>query len=423
MMHLKILTPENLIEVMDFTAIDDFLSRLDQAVDDDHLRRIFTEYSAEYELNTPSDPFSQEYLEFQMRLYRQLALKEYLNLNEITNFDVAEMVRSPFPYCHQSFETVGDTLLAIGYLIKKMALPKGATILEFGPGWGNTSVELAKTGYLVTAVDIEENFVYLINQRAEKEGLKNLKAIHGDFFDIDNFNEKFDVVLFFESFHHCSDHNLLLSKIDRVLKPGGKIVFGAEPITSDFPIPWGLRMDGQSLWAIRKNGWLELGFNRKYFTAALNKLKYVIEYFDGKDGSWSQVAIARRVDESTRIFTPGMGQLRTQIGQITPIGIQGGSESGFLIYGPYCELVAGRYEVLVYITLADLNDIPVEIDVVSGAGQTTHAGSKFKVTKERELYNIKFSLSDSIQDFEIRVMVNKDSSSLILTKVEIRSIL
>ena len=125
-----------------------------------------------------------------------------------------------------------------------MALPKAARILEFPPGWGNTSIELAKTGYEVTTVDIEKNFVKLISERAKREGLANLTSLQGDFFSIENFNNKFDAVLFFESFRHCDKHQLLIEKIKMVLKPGGKIVFGAEPLALNFPIPWGLRMDG-----------------------------------------------------------------------------------------------------------------------------------------------------------------------------------
>ena len=408
---------------MDFAEIDDFLSRLDEAVDDDHLRIIFNEYSAEYDLQTPADPFSEDYLLNQMAIYRQLALKDYLNLNEITHFDVEEMVKSPFPYCHQSYETVGDTLLAIGYLIKKMALPKGAAILEFGPGWGNTSVELAKVGYLVTAVDIEENFVDLINSRAKKEDLQNLKAIHGDFFDIDNFDEKFDVVLFFESFHHCADHNLLLAKIARVLKPGGKIVFGAEPITHDFPLPWGLRMDGQSLWAIRKNGWLELGFNRKYFTKAINRINMVIEYFDGKDGPWSQVAIAQRVEDAILNFTPESGQLRTQIGSLTPLGIKGGPDSGFLLFGPHRPLPAGSYEVSIHIDTKGQVSLPVLIDVVSGAGGVSHAKQDSVVNNSKTNYEMNFSINEAVEDLEVRVHSESDTSDLLLTRVTVKPVL
>lgn len=408
---------------MNLTEIDTFLKKLELARDDDHLREIFNEYTSNYELQTPSDPFSQEYLARQMAIYKELSLKDYSNLNEITPFDVAEMVRSPFPYCHKSSETVGDTLMAIGFLIKKMALPKGAEILEFGPGWGNTSIELAKTGYSVTAVDIEENFVNLINSRAKKEDLVNLKAVRGDFFDIENFSSKFDAVLFFESFHHCSDHNLLLTKIERVLKPGGKIVFGAEPITSDFPLPWGLRMDGQSLWAIRKNGWLELGFNRAYFTKAINRINFIIEYLDGKDGPWSQIAIARRVEDAFETFTPGSKELRTQNGIVTSLGIQGGVSSGFLVFGPFKPLSAGKYLIELFIVGTGSQFIPIEIDVVSQGGQKIHAQSQIFVSNLQNKYNLEFSLEDAVEDFEYRVKTNSDSSTLCVEKIVVRAVI
>ena len=61
----------------------------------------------------------------------------------------------------------------------------------------------------------------------------------------------------------------LLRALRQAVMPEGRIFFGGEPITADFPMPWGLRLDGNSLWAIRKNGWLELGFREDYFARAL----------------------------------------------------------------------------------------------------------------------------------------------------------
>jgi hypothetical protein len=72
-------------------------------------------------------------------------------------------------------------------------------------------------------------------------------------------------VLFYECFHHCSDHVQMLDQLHRVLNADGKVVLAAEPILEAFHAPWGLRIDGESLWAIRTNGWLELGFQESYF--------------------------------------------------------------------------------------------------------------------------------------------------------------
>ncbi len=404
---------------MNFEEIDAFLERLENAIDDDHLRAMFNEYETDYDLAVPTDPFSNEYRLNQMNLYKKLAGKNYSVSNEVTSFDVNELLKSPFPYCHQSFETVGDTLLAIGYLIKKMALPKSAAILEFGPGWGNTSIELAKTGYKVITVDIEENFVKLISERAKREGLANLTSLQGDFFSIENFSEKFDAVLFFESFHHCDNHQLLIEKIKRVLKPGGKIVFGAEPLVPDFPIPWGLRMDGQSLWAIRKNGWLELGFNRTYFSELLKRNGMVVDYFDGNDGPWSSVAIAQIAGDVTRTFSVSGGKLKTQIGEVTSQGIRGSNNDGFLLFGPYVSLSKGQYEVSFQISKSLAAKIQLLVDTTSSAGTQVHSEHKISVSNEKIDYSFDFSIEQNVDDLEVRIFCREDSSDLLLSSVSI----
>ena len=80
----------------------------------------------------------------------------------------------------------------------------------------------------------------------------------------------FDMVIFYESFHHCSHPFQMLENVRSMLKPGGFAIFAAEPIHL-FSQPWGLRLDGLSLWSIRKHGWLELGFNRSFWQRCLEK--------------------------------------------------------------------------------------------------------------------------------------------------------
>jgi hypothetical protein len=58
------------------------------------------------------------------------------------------------------------------------------------------------------------------------------------------------------------------------------VFFASEPIDDSFDVPWGLRLDGESLWAIRRNGWLELGFQESYFLRTLQHLGWlVIKHF------------------------------------------------------------------------------------------------------------------------------------------------
>lgn len=55
--------------------------------------------------------------------------------------------------------------------------------------------------------------------------------------------EPYDAILFFECFHHASDHLALMAAFDKAVKKNGIVCFASEPISDDFPIPWGLRMD------------------------------------------------------------------------------------------------------------------------------------------------------------------------------------
>lgn len=245
--------------------LDEKLAEIDAAwsISDDAARSVFASFQMSIPVEDVSNPWSDAYRQGQFELYHRLSSRaEYTTNNEISGFAVDP--KRPFPYYTESSATVGDQLLAIGYIIKTLGLPAGASILEFGPGWGNTTIALSRMGYDVTALDIDPNFVQLINDRADAFSLKPQVRI-GAFLDAATIDQTFDAVLFYECFHHCSDHIQLLQDLHRVVKPGGFVALAAEPILEGFHAPWGLRLDGESLWAIRQNGWLELGFTESYF--------------------------------------------------------------------------------------------------------------------------------------------------------------
>ncbi|MHB1533280.1 MAG: class I SAM-dependent methyltransferase, partial [Acidimicrobiales bacterium] len=145
----------------------------------------------------------------------------------------------------------------------------------------------------VTAIDIGQNFVDLINARAARVNA-SIEALMGDFSMVHELDGLYDAVLFFESFHHCADHLNLLAGLDRVVVPGGRVVFAGEPISKSMPVPWGLRLDGESLWAIRKNGWLELGFRRSYFLGALERHGWEATSVRSPEPSLGEILVARR---------------------------------------------------------------------------------------------------------------------------------
>ncbi len=266
------------------------------AISDDELRRGFTLFQMHMPFALPTDPDSDEYRAVQMRLYEWLHGKPYQNTNEITPFDVATNTHKPFPFSTQSAQTVGNQLIAIGFLIKTLNLKANASVLEFGPGWGNTTVWLARMGYAVTAIDIEPRFVELIQARAKAKQV-TLDVRQGDFTAINQLDQRYDAVVFFECFHHCADHQALIASLDKVVAPQGKVVFAAEPITDAFADPWGLRLDGESLWAIRKHGWLELGFRETYFRQLLDKHGWQVVKTVCAETPWGEIFVATRKSE------------------------------------------------------------------------------------------------------------------------------
>lgn len=389
--------------------IDGFLTRLDTARNDSEMRNIFTSFQAPFDLDVPPDPFSAEYKDHQFAIYKMLAGRPYASSNEVSLFDVESAALRPFPYMNGSCDLVGNHLMAIGFLIKALNLQPGARILEFGPGWGNTTIALAKMGFHVTAVDIEQNFIDLINKRAQMERLE-ITTILGDFSLIESVSEPYDAVLFFECFHHASDHLALVAAFEKAVKPGGFVCLAAEPITPDFPIPWGLRMDGESIWAIRKNGWLELGFNERYFRSALEKFGWRGDFLRGYDSAASSVIIAKRHADWGGTYGYNNQGLFNRVGVLSEHGCQTNGQSGYLAYGPYVSLPAGEYRAELL-----LDDKPcagdIKIDVAVDGGGVVLAEKVVTLTSAicDENNNISFRGDSGLQNVEIRVLCASDT--------------
>ena len=222
-----------------------------------------------------SNPYSDAYKSYQMDLYKRISKRDayFCKTAEQSKISVDEALRNPYPYSTKDSNEVGNYLLAMGYMFSQIPWKTGSKIVEFGPGWGHTSVALARQGYEVTVVEIDPTMCERIRRLSRQENLE-IKVVESDMLtaskEMAENNIKYDGALFFESFHHCEDHWQLIANLKKMLVKDGSIVFGAEPITY-YPIPWGLRLDGQSLWAIRRYGWLELGFDKFYFKNMLGQ--------------------------------------------------------------------------------------------------------------------------------------------------------
>lgn len=297
-------TPAVVHKARTLAELDEWIARAEQAglESDDALRRVFASFEFEIDAQLPPDPFSEDYRVAQMALYSQISGRAGYasHAQELTPFEFDSAVRKPFPYATLSPVTVGDQLVLQGTFIRQLKLKPGSRIVEFGPGWGNLTLELAKMGMRVTAVDVYPAFGRLIEARAHQLGLE-IEVVVADMLDY-RAKEPFDAAIFFESFHHCSDHQRMLVQLRDLVNETGLVAFGSEPIIP-MRYPWGIRTDGMAAWSIRRHGWLENGFTESYFLEALQRAGWCPAITYSKDLP-SSVVVATRSDAADRTGQP-----------------------------------------------------------------------------------------------------------------------
>jgi ubiquinone/menaquinone biosynthesis C-methylase UbiE len=106
-----------------------------------------------------------------------------------------------------------------------------ASALEVGAGTGYFSLNLMRSGAIadLTCTDISTGMVEALNANAERLGLDNVRAIRADSESLPFPDSSFDLVLGHAVLHHLPDLDQAFAEFQRVLRPGGRIVFAGEP--------------------------------------------------------------------------------------------------------------------------------------------------------------------------------------------------
>ena len=231
------------------------------------------------------DPFSAAYKETVLQLYCDLRGDD--RVYDPARDEQSGMVlpanpwsgASPWNFRDPGF--VSEFLFSWGQIMRALALPPGsdAKILEYGSGSGQLLLFLARLGLRTYAVDIDAASLQLVRTQATAMQLdvRTEQAAFGGGFG----NETFDRIIFFEAFHHAINFGPLLSRLRQRLNPGGLLILCGEPIVGAFvpavPYPWGPRLDGLSIFCIRRYGWMELGFTEPFLIEALNRNGWLVD--------------------------------------------------------------------------------------------------------------------------------------------------
>lgn len=115
---------------------------------------------------------------------------------------------------------------------------KNARIVDLGAGYGGSARYLVNEARAseVVCVNISETQNRINRDKNKAAGLSDrIDVLHGSFDDVPAKDETFDIVWSQDSFLHGADRQRIIAECERVLKPGGRLIFTDILQTSDAP--------------------------------------------------------------------------------------------------------------------------------------------------------------------------------------------
>jgi len=135
-------------------------------------------------------------------------------------------------------------------IVERCGIDRDTYVLEVGCGAGATACYLAKEhGCRVMSVDLREAMVDLANERAEREGVRDLVQFRvADAQSLPFDDDTFDVVLCESVVTFVEDKQRVIDEFARVTRPGGRVALNEE-VWLKLPPP-DLPQHAKALWGI-----------------------------------------------------------------------------------------------------------------------------------------------------------------------------
>lgn len=248
-------------------------------------------------VDVEADGFSERYSKMQLDLYRELSGREVdQTTNEMhVDLDLDRLVAAANPYGSVDVDHIAKHARTILTALVVSDLAPEARVLDMGCGWGISTEMLAFSGCAVTAVDINPEFVQLVERRAKARGY----AVQVEVGSFDEYEPagQYDLVFFYECLHHAIAPWRVIDRLGRHLAPGGKFTIAGEPIQDTWWPSWGLRLDPQSVYCIRKYGWFESGWSRPFITECFTRAGFELTVLERIGIGHSDIGVAVRPGE------------------------------------------------------------------------------------------------------------------------------
>lgn len=281
-------SPDGQARIWRMADLDEFVARSDALGGPDSAEtQAFWQgfqYQPQAEVDTRLDPFSEAYVDQQIKLWEEVSGRRFnQEINELCDFPFDEHLKAANPYASRDVSTFAHHLASLTQVAIAADLPSAPRVLDLGCGWGLTSEVFAFLGADVTAMDIGQGFVDLVNARAHRSGMP-IQAHRSTFEDFEPY-AVFDMALFYECLHHAVRPWQVLERFRHHLSQGGKIVLAREPVQHIWWPHWGLRLDALSIYCMRKFGWFESGFSLAFIQTMAARLGLEVQERPDPHGS------------------------------------------------------------------------------------------------------------------------------------------
>ncbi len=252
-------------------------------------------YEPTYLVNQELDPFSEEYVSEQIKLYEEISGRVYdVRQHEMSTFDVERHIAATNPYDHSDPGALAVHLQRLSRALRFAGPQRGEVLLDMGCGWGLSSELAAYLGLTVIAVDVNPSFVRLVNERA-KRGKRLITAMASTFEEFTP-SEPADIALFYECLHHAVRPWLVLRRLVNGLKQGGRLVLAGEPINNFWWKNWGMRLDPISIYCIRKYGWFESGWSLDFLRKVVHRSGFVPRTYPDSDSEIGYAIVGEKIE-------------------------------------------------------------------------------------------------------------------------------